>query len=292
MKPAIDPLSPSELATIFTATSEATALDRDALGITLAETLALARTRWPEIAIDDAEFVRALAARWTPDAQLPPFAVDLVLAHACLHGDDAAIRTFHHEMFDRVDRVLGRLGLAGADADDVKQDVRAKLLLGGPDDAKLALYQGTGPLAHWVASVAGREGLGSMRRRRITEALGDDDLMDAADDPQLLTLKSRHSADFKLAFQAAVAELEPRDRAILRAMIVDDRTVGEVANVYGIHRVTASRWVSEIRHSLLAGTRRRLRVSLKLDEPSLESAIRLIDSNLDLSLYRLLGDAA
>ena len=118
------------------------------------------------------------------------------------------------------------------------------------------------------------------------------DLMDAADDPQLLALKSRHSADFKQAFQAAVADLEPRDRAILRALIVDDHSVTEVAAVYGIHRVTASRWVSEIRKALLAGTRRRLRQTLDLDEPSLDSAIRLIDSNLDMSLYRLLGDAA
>ena len=287
-------MTPAELAQIFIATTQREVTDRGALGEALAGTLASARSRWPEIAIDAADLVRELAVRSTPEmaGPLPPFAVELVLARGCLRGDAAAIRAFHREMFDRVDRVLARLGLSAADADDVKQDVRARLLLGERGDAKLALYQGTGPLAHWVASVAGREALGSMRRRRVTEALGDDDLMDAADDPQLLALKTRHSADFKQAFQAAVAELEPRDRAILRALIVDDRTVGEVAGVYGIHRVTASRWVTEIRHALLQGTKRRLRQSLRLDEGSLESAIRLIDSNLDLSLYRLLAGAA
>lgn len=253
----------------------------------LDETIAAARTRWPGVTFDEIALGRDLSS------PLPPFSTDLLLAHACLRGDEAAIRVFHGEMFDRVDRVLSRLGVSGADADDVKQDVRAKLLLGESGDAKLALYQGTGPLAQWVASVAGREALGAMRKRRPLDPLDDDDLLaDAADDPRLLTLKTRHSADFKQAFQAAVAELEPRDRAILRALIVDDRTVGEIANVYGIHRVTASRWVTEIRQALLQGTRRRLQQNLQLDAPSLDSAIRLLDSNLDLSLYRLLAGAA
>lgn len=274
------------------------AIDHDALDRSLAEVIAAAHVRWPGIAIDEADFANALGERWAPElepataVELPPFAVELVLARSCLRGDEVAVRAFHREMFLRVERVLSRLGLSGSDADDVKQDVRAKLLLGDGGDAKLALYQGTGPLAHWVASVAGREALTGMRRRRPNEPLGDDDLLDAADDPQLLALKTRHSADFKRAFQAAVAELEPRDRAILRALIVDNRSVNEIATVYGIHRVTASRRISEIRRALLQGTKRRLRQQLELDEPSLESAIRLIDSNLDLSLYRLLADAA
>jgi len=252
------------------------------------QAVAAARTRWPEIVIDEDGFVELVAER--APVEEPPFLVELVLATACLRGDPGAIRCFHREMFDRVDRVLSRLGLSAADADDVKQEVRTKLLLG---DGKLAQYAGTGPLAQWVASVAGREALGAMRKRRPSDALAEaDDLLDASDDPALRTLKTRHGAEFKQAFQAAVADLPARDRAILRAIVVDDRGVNEIAAVYGIHRVTASRWVSEIRHALLKGTRARLREKLRLDDTSLDSAIRLIDSNLDMSLYRLLHDAA
>jgi RNA polymerase sigma-70 factor, ECF subfamily len=262
---------------------EATALETAAR-----DALAAARARWPELAIDDTTFLEVVAERAL--TEIPPFFAELVLATACVRGDEAAIRYFHREMFERVDRVLSRLGLSTADADDIKQEIRTKLLLG---DAKLAQYQGSGPLAQWVASVAGREALGQMRKKKPSEALGaDDDLLDAADDPALRTLKTRHGAEFKQAFQATVADLEPRDRAILRAMIVDDRSVNEIAAVYGIHRVTASRWVSEIRHALLEGTRRRLREKLRLDEGSLDSAIRMIDSNLDMSLFRLLHGAA
>lgn len=275
---------------------DTTQVDRVALAEALAAALGEARTRWPELAVDDATAVRHLAATWNPetaDALLPAFAVELVLAAACLHGDTGAIRLFHKEMFERVDRVLARLGITGPDADDVKQDVRTKLLVAAEGDAKLALYHGTGPLAHWVASVAGREALGTIRKRKPTEAIGDDDfLADASDDPQLQAVKARHGADFKQAFQAAVAELEPRDRAILRALIVDDRSVNEIATVYGIHRVTASRWVSEVRQNLLVRTRNQLKDRLSLDASSLDSAIRILDSNLELSLYRLLADSA
>jgi RNA polymerase sigma-70 factor (ECF subfamily) len=252
------------------------------------EILAAARARWPQVTFDDAACAQHLAG--CSDDGTPPFATELALAAACLAGDAAAIRIFNDEMFERVDRVLSRLGLGAADADDVKQDVRTKLLLGGAD-AKLALYRGTGPLSHWIASVAGREALGAMRKKKPTDAIDDDDfLADAADDPELVALKQQHGAAFKQAFQAAVAELGSRERGILRALVVDDRSVNEVAAVYGIHRVTASRWVSELRADLLKRTRNQLRDRFGFDASSLDSALRLLDSNLELSLFRLLAE--
>jgi RNA polymerase sigma-70 factor, ECF subfamily len=273
-------------------------LDPGALRARLDQVMTSALARWPGIQIDERALAVELAARWTPETvpadryEPPRFAEELVLAQACLSGDLAATRYFHSEMFDRVDRVLAKLGVNPSDVDDLKQEVRAKLLVGERGEAKLALYHGTGPLAHWVASVAGRVALSSLRRRKVVEVLGEDDLLDSSDDPQLSTLKAQHHVEFKHAFQDAVIALEPRDRAILRALIVDDRSVNEIAAVYGIHRVTASRWIAEIRHNLLAGTKKRLRQTLGLDALGLESAIRLIDTNMDLSLYRLLADAA
>lgn len=255
------------------------------------ELLAAARARWPHVSFDDAACRRHLED-CSDEGRLPPHGVELLLAVACLAGDAAAIRAFNDAMFERVDRVLSRLGLGAADIDDVKQDVRTKLLVGTEGgDAKLALYRGTGPLAHWVASVAGREALGAMRKKKPTDAIDDDDfLADAADDPELVALKSQHGAAFKEAFQAAVRELGSRERGILRALIVDDRSINEVAAVYGIHRVTASRWVSELRADLLKRTRNQLRDRFQLDAASLDSALRLLDSNLELSLFRLLAE--
>lgn len=254
------------------------------------ETLAAARQRWPRVEFDEARCARHVA-ECSADGQLPPFAVELVLAAACLAGDAVAIRVLYGEMFERVDRVLSRLGLSAADADDIKQEVRKKLLLATDGEPKLALYRGSGPLAHWIASVAGREALGAMRKQRPTSAIDDDDfLADAADDQELAVLKKQHGAAFKQAFQAAVAELPARGQGILRALVVDERSVNEIAAVYGIHRVTASRWVTELRHDLLKRTRNHLRDRFQLDASSIDSALRLLDSNLELSLYRLLAN--
>src|SRR5688500_7504210 len=98
------------------------------------EILAAARTRWPQVTFDD-EACKPHLADCSEGGQLPPFAVELVLAAACLAGDAAAIRVFNDEMFERVGRVLSRLGLSSADAEDVKQAVRTKLLVATNGDA-------------------------------------------------------------------------------------------------------------------------------------------------------------
>jgi len=288
------PLAESFLARAHDPALDAVA-DPAALEATLAAVLASARARWIDVAFDGIELAGALGERWVrttspAGVELPPFAADLCLAHACLRGDPAAVRSFHRETFEQVDRVLRRLGITAADADDVKQEVRMRILVGG-DDAKLAQYTGGGPLAHWVASVAGRAALSLHRRRhgRTTEPIDDHTLPDEGIDPQLDALHARHRADFKQAFQAAVAGLPPRERAVLRALIVDDRSVGDVAALYQIHRVTASRWLAEIRRTLLRETRRWLKDRLQLDASSLDSAMRVLDSQLDVSLYRLLA---
>jgi len=284
------------LAESFLARAPDPSLEPAALEAALAAVIASARARWPEIGFDGAELAGELAGRGavttgpTGALELPPFAVDLCLAQACLRGDPAAVRAFQLETFEHVDRVLRRLGITAADADDLKQEVNARILVGG-EDAKLAQYTGRGPLSHWVASVAGRAALSLHRRRQVrpTEPLDDYDLPDDGFDPELDALHARHRADFKQAFQAAVAGLPPRERAVLRALIVDDRTVADVAALYQIHRVTASRWLAEIRRTLLRETRRWLKDRLQLDTSNLDSAMRLVDSQLDLSLYRLLA---
>jgi RNA polymerase sigma-70 factor (ECF subfamily) len=262
-----------------------------ALGGVLVRAVTEADERWPGITRDPVEFAAYLAERTAPagdDPELPPMLSDLYLAWACVAGDRAALVHFDRAVLERTDRVLARLGLSAADADDVKQDVRARLLV--PDDGppRLASYQGSGTLVSWASAVAGRQGLALLRKQRPHAEL-DEDALEVTDDPHLTVLRERHRHEFKAAFQAAVGALEPRDRAVLRALLVDDRGVGDIATVYGIHRVTASRWIARIRRQLLNGTRERLQVALALSESDLDSAMHLVDSRLDLSLYRLLA---
>jgi RNA polymerase sigma-70 factor (ECF subfamily) len=248
--------------------------------------LSAAAARWPGLAT--AELASGLAVHWAiaDGGAPPPFADEVVLARACVAGDPVAIAAFQREMLTPARRVLGRLGLSTADADDVLQEVRAKLLSG--ERPRLAGYEGTGALAPWVAAVAGREALSLLRRRRPSEPL-DEDVFAATADPELAVIHARHGADLKAAFQAAVAALSARERAVLRALVIDERIVNDIAALFRIHRVTASRWVSEIRRTLLRDTRRRLSQRVGTDPAALDSAMRIVDSGLEMSLHRLLA---
>jgi RNA polymerase sigma-70 factor (ECF subfamily) len=277
------------------ASGDTSAVDRGRLGDALIAVLAAAAGRWPGLSRADAERAADLGALWAPgdeasaEVVLPPFAGEVVLARACAAGDPIAIAAFQREMLAPAERVLGRLGLPAADVDDVLQDVHAKLLTG--ERPRLTSYEGTGPLAPWVAAVAGREGLSLLRRRRPSAPLAEDELFAVAADPELAVIHARHGAELKQAFQGAVGALGARERAVLRALVIDERSVGDVAALFRIHRVTASRWVAEIRRTLLRDTRRRLQHEAGIDPSSLDSAMRLVDSGLEMSLSRLLADA-
>jgi RNA polymerase sigma-70 factor (ECF subfamily) len=55
-----------------------------------------------------------------------------------------------------------------------------------------------------------------------------------------------------------------------------------------VHRVTVARWLGAARASLLDGTRRRLAERLGLPSPEVESLVRVLWSQLHISISRSL----
>jgi RNA polymerase sigma-70 factor (ECF subfamily) len=102
-------------------------------------------------------------------------------------------------------------------------------------------------------------------------------------------MKARYQAAFRAAFEDAVRRLEPRDRNLLRLHHLDAVTLDQLAAMYGVHRATAVRWLSDVRRRLLADTRRSLRAALGVAEDELDSVMALIESRLDVSVRRLLA---
>jgi RNA polymerase sigma-70 factor (ECF subfamily) len=68
---------------------------------------------------------------------------------------------------------------------------------------------------------------------------------------------------------------------------VDGLTIDEIGALYQVHRATAARWISGARNTLLADTRARLTARLALTPSQFDSLMRLVRSELDLSLQRL-----
>jgi RNA polymerase sigma-70 factor (ECF subfamily) len=96
----------------------------------------------------------------------------------------------------------------------------------------------------------------------------------------------------KRAFHLAVAELEPRERNLLRMHLLDGLSIDQIGVFYRIHRATAFRWVAKARERVWDETRNRLREKLRLSPSEYDSILHQVRSQLDLSIERVLGSDA
>ncbi|MBZ0236411.1 MAG: helix-turn-helix domain-containing protein, partial [Deltaproteobacteria bacterium] len=110
-----------------------------------------------------------------------------------------------------------------------------------------------------------------------------------AHDPELALLKARYAGELEAALRRAGEALTERERALLRLAFVDGLNVDQVGDVYGVHRATAARWIARARTRVFELTRDDLRARLALTPTEFESVVRLVRSQVELSLTRLFG---
>nr|WP_276599329.1 sigma-70 family RNA polymerase sigma factor [Nannocystis sp. SCPEA4] len=221
---------------------------------------------------------------------------DLYLAGACVAGERRAIAAFT-ERFVRVSvAAAARSRRDGPAADDMVQLVLEKLLAPrGELPPRLAEFSGQGGLRAWVRVTVVRAGIDLERTqaRRIvpdtSEPASNLEAVATTTDPELDYLKRHYRDEFRQAFAAALAELDPRSRNALRHHLIDRLSIDQIGALYNVHRATAARWISRSREALLAGTREQLRGRLQLSEGEYASIMRLIDSMLEISVQRLLS---
>ena len=63
----------------------------------------------------------------------------------------------------------------------------------------------------------------------------------------------------------------------------------QIGLLYRVHRVTASRWLAGARKAVLSHTRRLLTDQLDISAEEFESIVRLVQSQLDLSILPAIG---
>jgi RNA polymerase sigma-70 factor (ECF subfamily) len=258
--------------------------------------VAAARQRWPDLELDEAEFVRYVAARLVT-GQLPPVthAADVWLACACERGLPRALVAFDSEHAPVIRRVLGRRKAPDDVADDVHQILRERLLVSDASTgkrAKIADYNGSGPLKSWVATAAATTlatlQRGARRRREDPESTGGADWA-AKLDPELEYLKGRYARDVEQAIIAALDALGDRDRTLLSLHLGERLSIDVLGAMYGVNRATAARWLAAARRALSEHARARLVETLKLGPSELDSLIALVNSQLEVSIVRRLG---
>ncbi|HSK03199.1 MAG TPA: sigma-70 family RNA polymerase sigma factor [Kofleriaceae bacterium] len=261
------------------------------------------RAAWPELAVDAVHVVEFVARQVTPDLAeaaldgLRP--ADLYLACGCARRLPQAIAAFDRDYMREVDIALARMRIAAPRVADVKQLVRQRLFVGGgtagapTSPGKIAEYGGRGDLRRWVRSVAVRTCLNDLRKGKREILVDDDQLIAqhaiAADDPEIEYMKRTYASEFKAAFADALGKLGAREQTLLRYHHVDGLNIDEIGAIYRVHRVTAFRWLEKAKEILVRGTLDTLRARLRLPADELESVLRMIRSQIHLSLVRHLG---
>ena len=69
---------------------------------------------------------------------------------------------------------------------------------------------------------------------------------------------------------------------------MDGLSTRQLAGLYNVDRTTVGRWVARAREALWKQTRREIMLQLKVDRAEFDSIIRLVRSQLDVSVARLL----
>jgi RNA polymerase sigma-70 factor (ECF subfamily) len=261
------------------------------------------RAAWPDFTLEAADVVAFVGRQVTEDLAeaaldgLRP--ADLYLACACAKQAPGAINAFDRDYMHEVDIALQRMRIGGARLADIKQLVRQRLFVGGgtagvPTSAgKIAEYAGRGDLRRWVRSVAVRTCLNDLRKGKREILVDDDHLIAqhaiAADDPEVEYMKRTYANEFKAAFSEALGRLGAREQTLLRYHHVDGLNIDEIGAIYRVHRVTAFRWLEKAKELLVRSTLETLRGRLKLPAAELDSVLRMIRSQIHLSLVRHLG---
>lgn len=257
-----------------------------------------ARTRWPGVEVAEEAFLAYVEARVpqedrTPESMTAVHGEELYLACGCAKGQPAAIAAFEQTYFSKVDAALARIRGLGDQAEDVKQALRQDLFSSQPDaPPKIEAYSGRGSLLGWVRIAVVRSAHKLVHRERKEAPMAEHLLAEAAEesrDEELEYFKRLYRREFKEAFEAAVTGLQRRERNLLRHHIVDQLSIDQISAVYHVHRSTAARQIERARQSLREQTREHLLAKLDVAPEELESIVRMVETQIDLSVYRVLG---
>jgi RNA polymerase sigma-70 factor, ECF subfamily len=235
--------------------------------------------------LDTSAFVSHVAERVADGALVRSLHVtDLWIAFGCVRNHGGALALFEVRFAPEIKKALSR-SFERSLAEDAEAKLRDRLLLvDGDEVSKLASYAGRGALGPWLRAAAIRTAIDVMRARKELPA-DPAQLADAAlTDPLLAHLKDRYRAEFKTAFSHAVGALTDRERTLLRYRFVDGLSIDEIGVLYNVHRATIARWIAGARESLFETTRVQLMSQLQITESDVDSVLRLIDSQLEISI--------
>jgi len=272
------------------------ALDSAALADALRARWATACAMWPTLAVPPAQFGTFLAERITaeadPAATLDTLAVEeLYLTCGCARGDAEALRLFEAHYFPKARAALVVMRLDPSAIDELLQRLRVHLFVDpGDGQPRIVQFRGRGTLGSWLSVSAVRAAYKLLQRESREETDEDDRLASVAardSDQEVNIIKGRYGEAFRTAFSAALMSLDDRDKNLLRQHYLDGLSIDQLGVLYRTHRTTVTRWMAAARQQLLDRTRSHLMTRLRVPLADCDSIIRLVESQLDVTMHRL-----
>jgi RNA polymerase sigma-70 factor (ECF subfamily) len=249
------------------------------------------RSAWPGVALPRVAFDERLRMLQVEPENIRARASDLYLATACAAYLPSAVAVFERTFLGPVPRQLGRLALTAQEEDELRQQLRVKLLVGG--NPKILEYKGSGPLGAWVRVCALRLAL-DLRTAPEESRRGDNQALDAlvggAAGGETMLDAEHHREKFREALQESLMTLTTREKTLLRLHFLDGINIDALGNVFQVHRATVARWLVGIRNRVLDHVRQRLSLDLGASSSEAQSLVRLLRSEVQVSIRRLLGD--
>ena len=284
------------------ADAQRAALDDDSIGAALDVALDVARAEWPGLPLADDTFFAALARHLPAELSCVEGvagynAPDLFLATACAGRVPGAAEAFSARYLHNVPALIRGVTTDPAIADEVRQVLGEKLLVGVAGGApRISDYAGRGALLNWVRVAATRAALDLVRANaaragdaREPEAI-DEAVAASARDPELDFIRGRYRDDFKRAMEDALRALPIEQRNLLRMHLLEGLSIDEIGALFRLHRATAARRLVTARAAVLDGTRALLRERLRLSPSEFDSIADQVRSQLDLSLSGILKE--
>jgi RNA polymerase sigma-70 factor (ECF subfamily) len=236
------------------------------------------RAAWPAIELPRDAFACAS----------PAHAEDAYLAQACARGLAPAIAAFETRFVPEIDRFLAGVERDPAVVAEVRQLVRARLLVGDGGPPRIGEYAGAGRLGSWLRVVTVRVHANHLRGRRVHVPFDEADHAPLLIAPELAALRERHRADLEAALRLAFEALPARDRTLLRFHYLDGLTLEQLAAMYAVHRATVARWLAAARERVVDAAAAELRTRIGIADDELSSWLGLLQSGLDVSLSGIL----
>src|SRR5580704_14712433 len=157
--------------------------------------------------------------------------------HRTRRGSIATAATRHSRSGGEYARHVREDELAEAAASwvaEVRQELRRKLLVADGEAPRIADYSGRADLRTWLRTSAIRISIDLIRRRRDVP-IEDEELAIVpalSDDPELAHMKDRYRDELRAAIGEAIAQLEPRDRLLLKYCYIDGLSIDRIGALY------------------------------------------------------------